>query len=143
MQKANAQSLRVGRYSQPNQIYHLTLTCANRRPVFSDPYLAKHAVHSIKRLTQEATTIAFVIMPDHIHWLMQLNDRKKLSDTVRLLKVFITHKAGKIWQKGFYDHALRKEEDIKNIARYIILNPVRAGIVKTIREYPWWDCIYL
>ena len=143
MQKANAQSLRVGRYSQPNQIYHLTLTCANRRPVFSDPYLAKHAVYSIKRLTPEATTIAFVIMPDHIHWLMQLNDRKNLSHTVRLLKIFISHKAGKIWQKGFYDHALRKEEDIKNIARYIILNPVRAGIVKTIREYSWWDCIYL
>ena len=143
MQKGNSHALRKGRYSQSRQIYHLVLTCENRRQVFAEPCLAKHAVLSMKRLTPEAETIAFVVMPDHIHWLIQLNDTKNLSDTVRLLKVFIAHKAGSIWEKGFYDHAVRKEEDLKSIARYIVLNPVRAGLTKTIREYPWWDCIYV
>ena len=143
MQKGNSQALRYGRCSLENQTYHIVLTCKDRRPVFTDPCLAKHAVQSMKRLTPEAETIAFVVMPDHIHWLIKLGDKKSLSDVVRLLKVFITHKAGSIWQKGYYDYALRKEDDMKGIARYIILNPVRAGITKTIREYPWWDCVYV
>jgi hypothetical protein len=39
--------------------------------------------------------------------------------------------------EGFYDHALRKEEDIRVVAEYIINNPVRAGLVKEWRDYPF------
>lgn len=48
-----------------------------------------------------------------------------------------------IWQKGFYDHAVRKEEDIKNIARYIVANPLRTNIVNKLNDYPHWDAIWL
>ncbi|MCN4144087.1 MAG: hypothetical protein LC437_03125 [Thiohalomonas sp.] len=41
-------------------------------------------------------------------------------------------KAG-IWQRGFYDHALRDEENVRQIARYIVVNPLRVGIAKNIR----------
>jgi REP element-mobilizing transposase RayT len=47
------------------------------------------------------------------------------------------------WQEGFHDHALRREEDLRDIARYIVLNPVRAGLVRNIREYPLWDAVWL
>jgi REP element-mobilizing transposase RayT len=50
---------------------------------------------------------------------------------------------GALWQKAFYDHALRKDEDVQNIARYIVANPLRAGLVKNIGEYPLWDAIWL
>ena len=49
----------------------------------------------------------------------------------------------KVWQKGFHDHAIRKDEDIKAVARYIIANPLRAGLVENIGDYPFWDAVWL
>lgn len=49
----------------------------------------------------------------------------------------------RIWQRGFHDHALRDDEDLRDIARYIIANPLRSGIAKNIGEYPHWDAIWL
>ena len=44
---------------------------------------------------------------------------------------------GKLWQRGFYDHILRSEEDLQDVTRYILENPVRKGIVKSLVEYPF------
>jgi len=48
-----------------------------------------------------------------------------------------------IWQDGYHDHALRAEESLEDVARYIVMNPVRAGLVKSVREYPLWDAKWL
>ena len=48
-----------------------------------------------------------------------------------------------LWQEGFHDHALRKEEDLVKLARYIVANPLRAGIVSKIADYPLWDAVWL
>jgi putative transposase len=46
---------------------------------------------------------------------------------------------GPLWQKGFHDHAVRGTEDMRTLARYVVANPVRAGLVRSVREYPHWD----
>ena len=88
-------------------------------------------------------------MPDHLHWLFVLRS-SSLSETVRLLKgrsaKRINEAAGRsepLWQKGFHDHALRKEEDIKAVARYVIANPLRAGLAANIGDYPHWDAVWI
>ena len=144
MLKGKAGALRKGRYSEPHRIYHVVISSKQRQSFFSDPVLARHAVICLKRLESEAATLAFVVMPDHIHWLLQLKDLKSLSEVIRLYKVLVRQKAGTaIWQPGFYDHAVRNEESLVDIARYIVMNPVRAGICKNVCEYPWWDSLYL
>ena len=50
---------------------------------------------------------------------------------------------GQLWQKGFHDRAIRKEEDMQEIARYVVANPLRAGLVEKIGDYPLWDVIWL
>ncbi len=50
---------------------------------------------------------------------------------------------GPIWQKSYFDRAIRKDEDLRTIARYIIANPLRAGLVAHIGEYPHWDTIWI
>ena len=45
---------------------------------------------------------------------------------------------GSCWQAGFHDHAVRRIEDLENLASYTILNPVRAGLVARREEYPYW-----
>ena len=51
--------------------------------------------------------------------------------------------AQRISQAGYYDHALRQEEDMQKIARYIVANPIRAGLVNKVGDYPHWDAIWL
>ena len=50
---------------------------------------------------------------------------------------------GPIWQKVFHDHALRREEDIRRAARYIFANPVRAGLVESVRDFSHWDAVWV
>ena len=86
-------------------------------------------------------------MPDHIHWLMQLEDGLSLSQAVGRAKANITRQLAQrpmpLWQSGFYDRAIRREDDLTAIARYIVANPVRAGLVRRVGDYPHWDAIWL
>lgn len=49
----------------------------------------------------------------------------------------------RVWQRGFHDRALRQEEDLIATARYVVANPLRAGLVDRIGDYPWWDAVWL
>jgi len=89
-------------------------------------------------------------MPDHVHWLMQLDGALDLSRCVQKLKSLTVKELRRcgfsnsaIWQRGFHDRALRDEEDLKTVARYVIANPVRAGLVDSIRDYPFWDAAWI
>jgi putative transposase len=61
----------------------------------------------------------------------------------RLLSCPRVHRKGRIWQDGFHDHALRKEEAVIDAARYIVANPLRAGLVGSVKDYSHWDAIWL
>ena len=145
--KPGYSSLRKGRVSIPNQIYHLTASTLNRTNYFSNFELAKFLSKNLYRTEQK--TLAFVVMPDHFHWLVQIdNNVSQLGDLIKSLKVstirFANNKNIELsWQKGFYDRAIRKEEDLEDVARYIVMNPVRAGIVKSVRAYPFWNAVWL
>jgi len=88
-------------------------------------------------------------MPDHLHGLFALGDTTELSSLMRRVKGQSSHRIGQLagrhglWQKGFHDHAARRDEDIQNLARYVVANPLRAGLVNRLADYPLWDAIYL
>jgi REP element-mobilizing transposase RayT len=46
-----------------------------------------------------------------------------------------------LWQKGFHDRAIRTEADLPAIGRYIVTNPVRAGLVSRVGAYPHRDAV--
>jgi putative transposase len=89
-------------------------------------------------------------MPDHLHWLLQLQDgslqslvrRFKSTSGAAINRAFLTPGA-RVWQPGFHDRAVRDGEDIRGIARYIVANPLRAGLVRSVREYPHWNASWL
>jgi REP element-mobilizing transposase RayT len=92
---------------------------------------------------------AWVIMPDHMRWLLAPKD-DCLEHIMQCLKsksaIAInryTGSSGRVWQQGYYDHALRSDEDVKAIARYVIANPLRAGLVARLGDYPLWDAEWL
>lgn len=91
-----------------------------------------------------AQTLCFVVMPDHLHWMIQLGDLKNIGEAVQALKSLTSRRIGcPVFQKGYYDHAVRREEDIKALARYIVANPLRSGMVDNINDYPHWDAVWL
>ena len=103
---------------------------------------AVRAFHS-PPVAAQVTTLAFVVMPDHVHWLAQLQ-RGTLSEAVRLYKATVSVALGsRAWQRGFHDRALRRQDDVRAVARYIVANPLRAGLVHDIGDYPHWDASWL
>jgi putative transposase len=142
----HARNLRQGRYSQAGQIYLLTLVTAARERVFQDFSAARKAVRIFgeQAVRQYVTTLAFVVMPDHLHWLLELGSEGGVSEAVRVYRAKVSLALGRrIWQKGFYDRALRRDEDLVAVARYVVGNPVRAGIVDRVGDYPHWDAVWI
>jgi len=137
--------LRLGRRSEPGGWYHVITRTRDHRPVFADLPAARTliAVLADENRREHARTLAFVVMPDHLHWLLELGD-ETLPQVVGTVKSVSAHRLGqRIWQPGFFDHAIRREEDARTIGQYIIANPVRAGLVDHVGEYPHWDAVWL
>ncbi|MGV8921381.1 MAG: REP-associated tyrosine transposase [Pseudomonas sp.] len=143
--------MRSGRFSEVGRIYVLTAIVHRRAPVFTDLRAGRLLVEQFKLAQQEgiADSLAWVVMPDHFHWMIDLKG-SNLSDFMRRTKSRGARSVnahlrldGQLWQKGYYDQAIRQEEDLKTLARYIVANPLRAGLVKRVGDYPLWDAVWL
>lgn len=144
--------LRTGRYSIPGQLYLVTTVTARRKAWFADFTVARSVIAEMRR-THEAgavDSLAWVLMPDHLHWLFQLDDTHTLPKVMQGFKGrsarMINQVAGQhreIWQRGYHDHALRAEEDVRGIAHYIAANPLRASLVERLGDYPHWDAVWI
>ena len=142
----HAGNLRTGRYSELGRIYLITAVTHNRMTWFHDVKKARCVVACMRAAQQRglAETLAYVLMPDHLHWLMSLGEYHNLSTVVGGVKSTSAHRAGcRIWQSGFHDHAIRREEDLVKLARYVVANPLRAGLVRKLGDYPHWDVVWL
>ncbi len=142
--------LRKGRVSKINHYYALTLVCHLRKNHLNDLFINRQIILEMRRLELEKfiTSNTFVLMPNHLHWLFQLSNTLSLSEVVRRFKgrtaaLFRKHHKEKLWQKGFYDHLIRHDEDLVINARYIVANPLRARLVKSVAEFSYWDSVYL
>jgi REP element-mobilizing transposase RayT len=86
---------------------------------------------------------AYVFMPDHFHGLFE--GTALTSNGLKCAAMFRqrtgrAHRAacgGRLWQEGFFDRVLRDEESTIDVARYIVANPIRAGLCTNIRDYPF------
>ncbi|MFY0641344.1 MAG: transposase [Bermanella sp.] len=146
MEKGKGYSaLKKGRHSQISFVYHLVISTKNRQPVFKDFDQARCFIRILKADEDLCftKTLAFVVMPDHIHWLVKL-EKGDISQAVQRVKSLFTKYSGlNIWNVGFYDHAIRTDEALIDTARYIVANPLRAGLCDSIKEYPHWDSVWL
>ena len=146
------QELRKGRLSESGRAYFITTVTHQRSALFLDLYSARIVINHMKYLDEVGwvKSLSWVVMPDHVHWLFQLKDAKNLSVVMKHFKARITkelnrkiNRSGPVWQKAFYDRAIRDNEDLQRLARYIVANPLRAGLVENIENYPHWDAVWL
>ena len=50
---------------------------------------------------------------------------------------------GAVWARAYHERALRRDNDLLGAARYLVSNPVRAGLVKCVGKYPFWDAVWV
>jgi REP element-mobilizing transposase RayT len=148
--KPGHRALRKGRVSLPGQIYLLTIVTLRREPIFLDTALARAVSRCMMRdCWGDAHLLCWVLMPDHWHGLVRLGERDGLSLLINRMKSVTAKRShtasehARIWARGFHDRALRCDEDQRAAARYIVANPVRAGLVQHVCDYPYWDCTWL
>jgi len=148
---SNSHNLRKGRYCEPERIYLLTTVTRHRQPLFNDFHLGRLLVNELRSAHEQqlVASLAWVVMPDHLHWLIQLGNTslEQLMKRVKARSALAINRAqgttGALWQAGFHDRAARQEEDIQQIARYVLANPLRAGLIERLADYPLWDAIWL
>lgn len=144
-------SLRIGRYSKSGHLYLLTCAVRDRQAVFANFHMGRIVVREMRRLHDcgVVRSLAWVVMPDHLHWLMELRSGS-LATLMQSLKgrsafeINKTYGSGALaWQKGYHDRAVRGEDDLLKMARYVIANPIRAGLVERVGDYSLWDAAWL
>ncbi|CAN7289566.1 transposase [Aquipseudomonas alcaligenes] len=151
MQRYRGEALRRGRFSETGRVYLLTTVTHGRQRLFDDFHTGRKVVEQLRETQSSglAQTLCWVLMPDHLHWLVQLEQ----GSLHRLAQRFKSRSAkavnqhlgtqGQVWQKGYHDRALRAEEDLIDLARYVVANPLRADLVSRIADYPLWDAVWL
>ena len=126
--------------------YFLTVCVKDRQTVFLDPALARfvNAQFLILARTFGFAVIAYCVMPDHFHALVEGTAAdaalKRFMKRWKQATGFQWKRQGHrdcLWQEGYFDHILREGDQPERVARYIIANPVRAGLVEDVRQYPF------
>ena len=142
-------------YSMPGA-YFITLCSVNREKLFWDirrgdlwspanvplsriGFIAKNEIMRLNSTYFAVRIDKYCIMPDHIHMILTINTdadgRPQVAPTIsRVIKQFkgsVTKQAGRvIWQKSFYEHTIRNQQDYNEIWEYIQNNPVKYGLQK-------------
>jgi len=123
--------------------YFLTFCTHGRRPYFTSGATVDLVLEQFRRAAtaQHMAILAWCFMPDHLHVLVEgTRDTSSLLAFVRVAKqragfLFSRRAGSRLWQRHGYERVLRKDEDLFSVAAYIVANPVRAGLVRNVREY--------
>lgn len=125
--------------------YFLTFCTRDRARVFVNADVVGGVLRQFRRAAQDTgmALTAYCFMPDHVHLLVQ--SQQESEDARRFIaraKQFSgywysqTH-GGKLWQRYGYERVLRDNEGTAPVARYILENPVRAGLAAEPLDYPF------
>lgn len=122
-----------------NQIFYVTCTIEGREPILRDPVLACKFLAALQhfRHTREIFLYGFVIMPDHVHFICKVINGMTISSLVRRIKTFTSIRESFKWQRRFWSAAIDNQALLVQKLNYIHANPVRAGLVEEVSDYPW------
>ena len=124
---------------QGSYAYHLVLNTRAGLTRFEDGRLVATCLECLAASASQCgfEVVAYCFMPDHVHLLVAGGQDASLGRFVQHFKQATGHRHPGLWQRSYYDHILRQEEDLEDVARYIWANPVRAGAVEDVLAYPY------
>ncbi|MFZ6779739.1 REP-associated tyrosine transposase [Undibacterium sp. Ji83W] len=138
--------------------YFFTLTSLHRRPILTEPAirLSLRAAIQQTRISHPFEIDAWVLLPDHLHCIWTLpEDDADFSMRWSMIKRLVTQACAKnfgveelsssrtsrresgIWQRRFWEHQIRDDEDFARHVDYIHWNPVKHDLVKRAGDWPY------
>ena len=139
-------------YQQPGSVCSITIVVNDRRPIFASLQMAEAAVEILEEHARRraVAVYAYCVMPDHVHLLLSPSETCDVITFVGEFKSLVQRAAweqgtaGHVWQRSFWDHLLRADEELEQAVSYVVNNPVRAGLVDAWMHYPFagsltWD----
>ncbi len=142
--------IREKKHRLPLEYYTGQIACAfticvkNKRVLFNNPRIINIFIELLKKASYRYNCIVpvYCFMPDHLHIILigkeeNSNLWKAISYFKQITGYWLAkNKLGK-WQKDFYDHIIRKHEDLVAQVKYVLDNPVRKGLVDNWQDYPY------
>jgi putative transposase len=131
-------------YALDGQVFSVTIGTSPRAPIFQSEEYGLACVRLLEDLRQAHgnSVYAYCLMPDHVHLLLEVTPDSPLPGFVGKWKS-LCYKARRergnprpFWQRSFFDRAIRSHEDLREVALYILHNPIRKGLVADFHAYP-------
>jgi putative transposase len=124
-----------------HQTYLIT-ACAYylARNTFCHPEIGRAVLDSIRFRNEKQVWFCDLaaLMPDHVHLIVNFPDHSPMTSVIRAWKSWLAKAHDIRWQKNFFDHRLRNDEEVGQKAAYVLLNPVRAGLVARTEDWPYF-----
>lgn len=133
------------RINVPGLIYHVFSRGNNKDPIFFDTGSYERFLLNLERYREELHyhLYAYCLLPNHFHLLLK-TAKVPLSAIMQKLMTAYTmyvnkkyERVGHVFEGRYKSIAVEKETYFLEVVRYIHLNPVRAGLVDNVTEYPW------
>jgi putative transposase len=136
---------RVRHNADPWTCFHVTTRTLDAKYYLASP-TDKHTFVSTlayRRSLGEYRLFGFVVMANHVHFLIQPKPPHELSTIVQRIKSWTSrHNSAKsanstMWERRFDDNRIENEQEFRKVLTYIHANPVRAGICEDPSQYEW------
>jgi REP element-mobilizing transposase RayT len=130
----------VPEWVSAGSLFFITIHCEARdRAQLTIPATAELLLESVGHYHANQRWFArlFLLMPDHAHALLAFPRAEAMPDVIADWKRYTARHASIVWQRDFFDHRLRGDEQWELKADYIRHNPVRKGLVLRAEDWPW------
>ena len=142
----------------PNHPVFITIVTFNRNPILVKNIHLLRESFKIAKLKHNFEIFASVILPDHLHLILNLDDANDYSSIISLIKATFSKHIGEhellnikwklteskikkrekgVWQRRFIEHTIRDEKDLYNHLNYIHYNPVKHGAAKNVKDWEY------
>ena len=121
--------------------FHIRIRCHQDSPSpLTLPGIAEKILESANHYESRSIwhVALLLLMPDHLHAILSFAPDRSMSGIVGDWKRFTSKSFGIVWQRNYFDHRLRNEEQFSLKYDYILKNPVVAGLCNSPEEWPWW-----
>ncbi len=144
------------RIFQNGHSYFLTMTTHGRNPILIENIELLRKSFWVSKQNYDYEIDAIVVLPDHIHMILTLDNAKNYPKIIRNIKQYFSKRCDvkyyvnylqsksreaegyfPIWQKRFFEHTIRNEKDLAMILEYMVNNPVKHGLVENREDWKY------